>query len=29
MPTYRSELRICKFCAKQYDADVLTSLNTF
>lgn len=29
MPTYRSELRICKFCGKNYDANVLMSSNTF
>ena len=29
MPTYRSELRVCKICGKPYHADVLTSSNTF
>ena len=29
MPTYKSELRICKICGKQYDANVLMSSNTF
>lgn len=29
MPTYKSELRICKICGKPYEAEVLTSSNTF
>ena len=29
MPTYKSELRICKICGEPYEAEVLTSSNTF
>ena len=29
MPTYKPELRICKICGKQYNANVLMSSNTF
>ena len=29
MPTYRTELRVCKICGKAYEADVLMSSNTF
>lgn len=29
MPTYRTQLRICKICGKPYEANVLMSSNTF
>ena len=29
LPTYKSELRICKICGEPYEAEVLTSSNTF